>query len=112
MEAMMTEHSVKETAKPRRARKSVEPEPAVIRPGKLTGVNPPAGFRRPLESGDRGPVIADVQRQLTVIDMYAGKISGVFGYETVRAVRRLQGVNGLKPTGTIDAATWAALYKK
>nr|WP_231127286.1 NlpC/P60 family protein [Motilibacter aurantiacus] len=57
----------------------------------------------------RGGSVLWVQRRLGV------KPSGVYGTATVRAVKRLQAVAGLKQTGIVDAKTWSALgvpYRK
>lgn len=110
--------------KPRRQRKTAAPvedsAPVedVVKPPKMTptqkqtGSNPPPGLRRPIESGDRGPLVVDVQKKLTTLGFYDGRITGVYGYMTVKAVRRLQGAHSLRPSGVIDAATWAALNLK
>jgi hypothetical protein len=91
----------------------VEPEPERMVPTqKQQGKNPPLGLRRPMEQGDRGKPVIDLQERLTSAGFYQGKISGVFGYETMRAVRRVQGANGMRPSGVVDAATWAAINGK
>lgn len=79
------------------ARKVSQPEPPVLR-----------GKR--LEPGDRGPAVLQVQEQLERRGYPVGKLTGLYGYGTVRAVRSLQGAAGLRPTGIIDAATLTALY--
>lgn len=86
-------------------------EPAPARRPKAATVPAWPTLRRTLEQGDRGPHIAAVQERLAALGHYAGRITGLYGYETVRAVRRLQGSRGLRPSGTIDAAAWAALYE-
>jgi len=72
---------------------------------------PPFPARRAMESGDRGEHVSTAQQRLTALGLYDGKVSGVYGYAMVRAVRRLQGASDLRPSGVIDAATWAALYR-
>lgn len=82
---------------------------AVVKAPKQAAPSPAP--RRPLESGARGPVVVAVQERLSSLGLLDGKVNGVYGYATVRAVRRLQGARGLRPSGIIDAATWAALYE-
>jgi peptidoglycan hydrolase-like protein with peptidoglycan-binding domain len=50
-----------------------------------------------------------VQQDLADAGYYSGAIDGVYGPETVGAVEALQEANGLPVTGTVDAATSAAL---
>ena len=50
-----------------------------------------------------------LQQDLAETGYYAGAVDGVYGPETVGAVESLQEANGLPITGTMDAATSAAL---
>lgn len=50
-----------------------------------------------------------LQHDLAETGYYAGAVDGVYGPETVGAVESLQEANGLSITGTMDAATSAAL---
>lgn len=50
-----------------------------------------------------------LQSDLTAAGYYQGEIDGVYGPQTVDAVRALQEANGLPQTGTVDKATEAAL---
>lgn len=92
-----------ETPTRKRVAKKASPPAAAATP-----TLPP--LKRALEAGDRGPAIIAAQERLTELGHYDGKISGVFGYMTVKAVRRLQGAHGLRPSGIIDAPTYSALY--
>lgn len=110
----MSETAAKET-KPRRTRKVDEspaaPEPAErMTPTQRVRPDAPPGVRRPMEQGDRGDRVRELQEELTRRGLYAGKVSGVYGYETVRAVRRLQGSLGVRPSGVVDADIWSALF--
>ena len=50
-----------------------------------------------------------LQQSLADAGYYKGDIDGVYGPETVEAVKALQEANGLPTTGTVDKATDAAL---
>ena len=50
-----------------------------------------------------------LQQALADLDYYDGKVDGIYGPETVAAVKALQEANGLPQTGTVDKATEAAL---
>lgn len=62
-----------------------------------------------LKVGAAGPCVALVQDRLNYL-MNAGLgAGGHFDGDLVQAVKAFQRQQGLKPTGTVDAATWAAL---
>jgi peptidoglycan hydrolase-like protein with peptidoglycan-binding domain len=50
-----------------------------------------------------------LQTQLQLAGYYAGPIDGIYGPQTVEAVKHLQTDSGLPTTGTVDAATARAL---
>ena len=50
-----------------------------------------------------------LQQDLADAGYFEGEVDGVYGPETVEAVRALQKANGLPETGTVDRATEAAL---
>ncbi|HWS57686.1 MAG TPA: peptidoglycan-binding domain-containing protein [Actinotalea sp.] len=50
-----------------------------------------------------------LQQALTETGYYTGEVDGVYGPQTVDAVKALQAANGLPETGTVDKATEAAL---
>ncbi|NUU19681.1 peptidoglycan-binding protein [Cellulomonas humilata] len=50
-----------------------------------------------------------LQQSLSDAGYYAGEIDGIYGPQTVAAVRALQEANGLPETGTMDKASEAAL---
>ncbi|HEX8206081.1 MAG TPA: peptidoglycan DD-metalloendopeptidase family protein [Solirubrobacteraceae bacterium] len=58
-----------------------------------------------LQRGSVGDAVAQVQARIGVDD------DGIFGPITERAVRRFQAAHGLAPTGVVDAATWAAIFR-
>lgn len=53
-----------------------------------------------------------LQTQLRQAGYYEGEIDGIYGPQTVDAVKQLQTDNGLRPTGYVDAATQRALDDK
>jgi murein L,D-transpeptidase YcbB/YkuD len=72
-----------------------------------------------LSDAQRSQAIASVQEytvalqtELQTAGYYNGKIDGVYGPETVDAVKKLQTDNALPVTGLVDRATAAALDKK
>ncbi len=50
-----------------------------------------------------------VQTQLRQAGYYKGEVDGIYGPQTVDAVKQLQTDSGLRPTGYVDAATQRAL---
>ena len=87
-----------------------EPKPAPRKASAPTVATPPMPSR-PIEPGSRGEIVLAVQERLSALGLMDGKVNGLYGYSTVRAVRRLQGQNGIRPSGVINAATWHALYR-
>ena len=62
-----------------------------------------------LRRGSKGTFVRDLQKQLTMLKYHVGDIDGAFGPATERAVRSLQGDEGLIADGIVGAQTWAAL---
>lgn len=75
----------------------------------------PADAPRPtallgLTPGARGPQVAQLQSRLIAAGItFAGGADGVFGPATANALREFQGARDIEATGTVDAATAAAL---
>lgn len=57
--------------------------------------------------GSRGGIIRRLQVALASAGYYTGNVDGVYGGGTERAVSAFQHDNGLAPSGTVDATTWA-----
>jgi hypothetical protein len=74
-----------------------------VAPGAATA--PKATARPLLKRGDRGAVVADLQRMLAI------KNDGIFGPATEAAVKAFQTANGLVADGKVGAYTWDALDK-
>ena len=50
-----------------------------------------------------------VQSKLAELDLYAGKINGIFNEETILAIKKFQENKGLEVTGELDSKTTASL---
>src|SRR6056297_2362183 len=64
---------------------------------------------RVLEYGDEGSDVAILQQRLTDMNLYNGKIDGIYGKKTVEAVKKLQNTNGLKVDGIAGNSTYQYL---
>lgn len=64
---------------------------------------------RVLERGDRGPEVTKLQQELRRRGFSPGRIDGVYGSQTERAVRDFQRVNGLLVDGVAGQDTLTAL---
>ncbi len=60
---------------------------------------------RMLEYGDEGSDVAILQQELTDLNLYSGRIDGIYGKKTVEAVKRLQKANELKVDGIVGNST-------
>jgi len=59
--------------------------------------------------GSRGTEVTNIQKKLKQWGYYDGKIDGIFGYQTYKAVRYFQYKNGLKVDGVVGPETLSAL---
>lgn len=64
-----------------------------------------------LRLGSRGPNVKLIQSLLAKIGYDPGVITGVFGQQTLEAVREFQLDNGLEPDGIVGLATWSRFEK-
>ena len=62
-----------------------------------------------LRLGDRNDYVLHWQKYLQMCLLYTGKIDGIFGPLTEKAVKEWQKAQGLNPDGIIGAKTWAKL---
>lgn len=68
--------------------------------------------RIPLQVGDEGSPVADVQRRLRALDLSIGiDLEGVYGPGTRTAVEAFQYRRGLRVDGTCGRQTWSALVE-
>ncbi len=56
--------------------------------------------------------VSGLQTDLAAIGLYAGRIDGIYGLQTIAAVERLQEETGLEVTGLPDPATQRALAER
>jgi len=66
---------------------------------------------RNLSMGSRGNDVAELQNRLQQIGYYSANIDGVFGYQTLYAVRKFQNDFGLKVDGVVGTKTRQVLEK-
>ena len=59
--------------------------------------------------GNRGDVISDMQQRLQEVGSLKGDIDGVYGGDTVKAVKDFQRSRGFPVSGAIDEVTYRAL---
>ncbi|SKA04369.1 cell wall hydrolase [Selenihalanaerobacter shriftii] len=64
---------------------------------------------RSLRYGDEGVDVAGLQIQLRVLGYYDGGIDGLFGKETVKAIKKFQSEINLKPDGIVGQKTFNSL---
>lgn len=64
---------------------------------------------RLLKQGGRGNDVMEIQALLKKIGYYSGTVDGIFGAETVQAVKRFQLANGLTADGIIGPNTYQIL---
>lgn len=62
-----------------------------------------------VKKGDRSELVRYLQTQLVAAGYDVGKIDGIFGTETLSAVRAFQSDHGLDPDGKVGKLTWAAI---
>lgn len=60
---------------------------------------------KPLQHGDDGEMVSQVQQLLSDLGYFSGNITGKFRDETEKAVRRFQRDYGLEATGVVDGET-------
>ena len=59
--------------------------------------------------GNRGTVIVSLQKKLNKLGYLSGSIDGVYGTDTVQAVKKLQKKYNIPLSGAVDEATWEVL---
>ncbi len=62
-----------------------------------------------LQQGATGGEVKELQRRLKNWGYYSGSVDGIYGKQTVEAVKYFQRKNGLTPDGIAGKATYAAL---
>ena len=69
----------------------------------------PTPTKRTLRYGCKGDDVRELQEALTKFGYLADKIDGIFGKNTLAAVKNFQGSRGLVVDGIVGPKTWAAL---
>jgi peptidoglycan hydrolase-like protein with peptidoglycan-binding domain len=69
----------------------------------------PEEFRRRLYGAVSGPDVEEAQHRLADLGLNPGRIDGVYGPDTERAVLAFQGRVGLRQDGVVGQETWQAL---
>jgi peptidoglycan hydrolase-like protein with peptidoglycan-binding domain len=103
-------------------RPAVKPTPAKVSPTpakpaaeiRPTTVNTPttASVSLPiLKQGMKGSAVLTLQERLRSIGVFKGASDGVFGAETLTAVKAAQRRFKLEPDGVVGGATWSALLR-
>ena len=63
-----------------------------------------------LIEGSSGPLVSFLQLTLKNLNLYTGNIDGIFGPNTLNAVKILQSRNNTTSNGIVDDSTWELLY--
>jgi len=62
-----------------------------------------------LKTGSSGPLVSFLQITLNDLNLYSGQIDGLFGPNTLKAVKTFQSNNNLASDGIVGKNTWQAL---
>ncbi|MEE1139389.1 MAG: peptidoglycan-binding protein [Acutalibacteraceae bacterium] len=77
--------------------------------------NLPKQFKGALKEGSVGGQVVSLQYFLALLGQFVDfiptlTVDGIYGAQTVRAVKAFQEYKGLEPTGEVDERTWNSLY--
>lgn len=67
-------------------------------------------FKNKLKFGDQGIEVEAIQKKLDDLHYYTHKIDGVFGFNTMIAVKSFQKANNRTPNGLVDAGTFNLIF--
>ena len=62
-----------------------------------------------IRNGSRGPLVSFLQLTLRYLNLYTGEIDGIFGLNTLNAVKEFQINNNIIADGIVGDLTWNAL---
>ena len=82
------------------------PEPAPEPEAPATPSGPPI-----LRPDVEGPAVAQLQRELQILDYYSGPIDGIYGEQTQTAVKQFQTDQQLEVDAIVGPSTWDALTR-
>ena len=63
----------------------------------------------PVAASSETPTVKEIQRALSAAGLYNGKVDGVSGPRTKKAIKDFQAANGLNADGKVGAKTWGKL---
>lgn len=86
------------------------PASAITLPA-VAGATASYKFTRQIVSGSKGADVTELQKRLTAEKVYSGPITGLFGAQTLAAVKLYQKKHGLSQVGVLGPATRALLNK-
>ncbi|MFH8347977.1 L,D-transpeptidase family protein [Streptomyces sp. NPDC018045] len=82
-------------------------------PGRTRASKAPRRAAKPvLAAGSRGQRVRELQARLAQLSLFRRKPTGFYGKQTAASVSAFQRQRGLRRTGTLDHATWRALYSR
>ncbi len=90
---------------PTAAEQAAEPMAENAAQGKSVSVEPVASQTTVVEK----PSVQDIQQALKNANLYEGKIDGISGSGTKKAIGSFQSQNGLNPDGKVGPKTWQKL---
>jgi peptidoglycan hydrolase-like protein with peptidoglycan-binding domain len=93
---------------------TVEAEPIPSTPPKAEPIQPTGSgviSMMTLKNGHRGTQVKVLQWLLSQNGFDAGKIDGIFGANTKKAVKAYQEAHGLDPDGIVGRQTWKSLLE-
>jgi N-acetylmuramoyl-L-alanine amidase len=100
-------------ALPPMASQPSQPAPSPIAPDPKPAASNPDSVTFPiLRQGMKGSAVVGLQERLRANGFLKGSADGVFGAETLAAVKAAQRNFGLEPDGVVGAATWNALLSR
>ncbi len=88
--------------------KSLEMKPALV-VGKPVEARPAAAEAKSEPIGNQD--VIEVQRKLEMMKLFSGKIDGLYGPQTARAIKKFEELNGMKPRGELTSAIVEAIRK-
>lgn len=68
------------------------------------------GHAESIQKGSNGEAVIKIQQRLIELGYLDGQADGIYGNQTIKAVKGFQGTNGLYRSGTIDQATSDLLF--
>ena len=63
------------------------------------------------QQGSKGPIVKQIQAELTHVGTYYDRIDGIYGPKTAQAVRDLQALLKIKADGVVGPVTWDGLFE-